>query len=372
MKTLIKLAIFIIALSFTGCWDMYNDIADDLSNEYKYFLAATNNYTTATSSADINTYSLTADGMLVRSFNLSSTTEDYPYCAASHPSGKYLYVTKNNNEEQDDTQSGILMYQVNTDGTLTPLGKTSTGFNPHGIKVHPSGKYVYVAVHNDNTIVMFPVKDDGTLDTVNVSSVGSSGSGPTRIAINSTGDYLFAVNADTPNIAAFSINSSNGTLSLVSSIAGAPTSGIKDVIVHSSGYIYLTSNGGIYLYDWSAHNPFNITYFINQDTLGNNGYLAIHPSGKYFYVVNSTRYYSYQIGNDGTLTYLNTGGSPSDVREIVVHPNGTYLYSANRGGGRIDSFIINTDGTLSNTVYQTINTDLGWACGLAIIRIKSN
>jgi 6-phosphogluconolactonase len=367
MKTFFKIIILLFTLNFAGCWNMYNDVADDKDDEYKFFLAVTDNNDTPLS--DVFFYPLDSTGTLKQVFDQKNET--YPFYIAAHPTGEYLYVTINNN---GTSGTGLLMYKIQDNGSLVSLGTAATGTNPYAIKVHPSGKFVYVSNQGDSTISMYQVNNDGTLTNLSTPTISSGGSGPTRIAIDPSGNYLFVVNASTPNIAAFSISSSDGTLTSVSSIGGAPTSGIKDVTVCQPGFIYITSNNGIYLYDWSVstHIPFNTSYFILQDSNGNNGYMAIHPSGKYLYAVNSAKYYSYQINTNGSLSYLNTGANPSDVREIVVHPNGNYLYSANRGGGRLDSFIINADGTIETSVYQTINPSGGisTACGLAVIKKK--
>jgi 6-phosphogluconolactonase len=363
MKTFINIITLVIALSFAGCWDMYNDVADDMDEAYQFFLATTNNDTSASTLNVISIFPLISDGMLIRSFKQNAATENDPFYVAAHPTGNFLYATSNHN---GTSGTGLFMYQVQNDGSLVSLGTATTGTNPYSLKVHPSGKFVYVSNQGSDTISVYQVNINGTLTELTGSPYSSHCTGPTRIVIDPSGSYLF-VASTTNTIAVLSINSDGSLIQSIPSYSGAATSGIIDIVTDQKGHIYLTSNGGIYLYSMPStfKNVYPSTY--------TKAYLTVHPSDKFLYAADyfSGKFYSFQIIADGSLINLNIAGTTSDVREIVVHPNGHYLYTAHRGGGRIDSFIINADGTIQDSVYQTISTnDYHSSCGLAIIRKK--
>jgi len=82
-------------------------------------------------------------------------------------------------------------------------------------------------------------------------------------------------------------------------------------------------------------------------------YLALHPTGKFLYVVSETNTHdgggavsAFAVDDSGDLTFLNlqpTGGSPC---HNTVDASGRYVLSANYGGGSVSMHPIGTDGSL--------------------------
>ena len=271
------------------------------------------------------------------------------------------------------------MYRTMNDGSLVSIGSgyISTGTTPRAVKVHPSGKYVYVCNGDSDNISMYSVNsDDGTLANLTPSTISSNGAYPNRMAIDPVGNYLFVVNVDGENIVAFSIDNTTGQLSLISSfhniIDRAITSDIQDVAVDFNGRLYICCSSGIFFYNWPVYLTFE-SNFILQAPPANNRYLELHPSGKYLYLISGVKdVTAYQVSSDGTLSsspvsqLLEVGGFGGYVYDILVHPSGNYIYLPDWGNNYIYYLTINSDGSL--TVGPT-NLRRN-AYGLAIFRKK--
>ena len=111
MKTFIKITLLVFALTFAGCWNMYNDAMDDMDAEYKFFLALTSGF----SDVKIATYPIFSDGGLDFNNFKSVTTTAGPIYPAMHPNDNFLYVPSR------DTNT-VLMYRTMDDGSLISIG----------------------------------------------------------------------------------------------------------------------------------------------------------------------------------------------------------------------------------------------------------
>ena len=88
-------------------------------------------------------------------------------------------------------------------GTLRQIKESpypSGGRNPQSIAATANGKYVYVANHDDNTIVQFAVGTDAKLYPLH--TYQTPGSFPTALTVDSTGTYLFVTDAFQPQYSA--------------------------------------------------------------------------------------------------------------------------------------------------------------------------
>jgi 6-phosphogluconolactonase len=359
MKTFIKITLLVVTLCFAGCWNMYNDANDDMGEEYNYFLAVTS----GSGDTKIATYPIFSNGDLDFNNFKTTTTATGPLYPAMHPAGNFLYVPHYN-------PSSISIYQTDNYSSLTSvsIGAITIGSYPYSTKVHPTGKFLYVSNNNNSlagTISMYSINNDGTLADLTPSSISSNGNGPTRMAIDQAGNFLYVANKATQGIASFQINS-NGTLSSNAAVGNADTSGITDVIVALNGHVYLIANNGIASYDRSTN-----TTTPRISTTLYNGYLAIHPSGNYLYFTSSNMTVNVcRIYSDGTLSGIISSVSPpgGQIYDMLVHPSGKYIYLAEWGDNHIYYLIINNDGTIT----QGPTNIRFHAYGLAMFRKKAN
>ncbi len=155
----------------------------------------------------------------------------YASCKKNANSVAELYdvvYLESNNFNAD--QNSILAYQVKSDGSLTPLAgspfltKGAGVANPQQIlgpadsdfeiKLSSDGKYLMAVNSGSNTIAVFAVKYDGTLEQVPGSPFPSGGETP--VSIDVAGDRVFVINKSqnpyhtptlAPNYSTFAINS---------------------------------------------------------------------------------------------------------------------------------------------------------------------
>ena len=96
--------------------------------------------------------------------------------------------------------------------TLSTLPEDFTGRNSTAeILIHESGKFLYGSNRGHNSIAVFSVDStDGRLTLVE--HVSSGGERPRSFGIDPTGQYLFGANQGTNNIVIFRIDQQTGRL----------------------------------------------------------------------------------------------------------------------------------------------------------------
>jgi 6-phosphogluconolactonase len=129
-----------------------------------------------------------------------------------HPNGKFAYVI-------DELSNTIhtLTYDA-TNGSLTVLAVISTlpaSFKGESyasdIHIHPNGKYIYGANRGDNSIAAYQIEaTTGTLSLINIEP--TEGAYPRNFAISPKGDYLYAANQNSSVITHMKINPQTGEL----------------------------------------------------------------------------------------------------------------------------------------------------------------
>jgi 6-phosphogluconolactonase len=115
-------------------------------------------------------------------------------CGASNTID-FLYVTSN---RQNPGQ--INVYEVNSQsGALHQIADSpypSGGRNPVDEVTSPNGKNLFVANHDDNTIVEFAIGTDGKLYPIQ--TVNTPGTEPVALAVNSAGTMLYVLDYYAP------------------------------------------------------------------------------------------------------------------------------------------------------------------------------
>lgn len=137
---------------------------------------------------------------------------------AFHPNGRFAFA---NNE----MTSSVTRYGYEADsGTLRQLETVSTlpgevkGNSTAEVKVHPTGKFVYVSNRGHDSIAIFAVKDTGTLEPLGHAGTG----GKTPRNFNLCGNFLLAANQDTGNVVVFRIDEKTGSLTPTGSSIKVP------------------------------------------------------------------------------------------------------------------------------------------------------
>ncbi|GHU66180.1 6-phosphogluconolactonase [Spirochaetia bacterium] len=128
-----------------------------------------------------------------------------------NPQGTFAYIVN----EIDSTVT-VLKYN-STDGSFVNLQtlsclpeKCKIQSTCAAIKISPDGNFVYASNRGHDSIAIFKVKSDNTLDFI--TTISSGGRTPRDFSITPDGDYLFAANQDSDNLSVFRRNPVSGSL----------------------------------------------------------------------------------------------------------------------------------------------------------------
>jgi|HubBroStandDraft_1064217.scaffolds.fasta_scaffold05915_2 6-phosphogluconolactonase (cycloisomerase 2 family) len=170
--------------------------------------------------------------------------------------GGFLYVTG------AGAQGYIEVFSLSS-GVLTPLSPSSfyiTGTNPYGLAITPNGGFLYTANNVDNSISEFSVTS-GALSQLSNSPIGQETgySGPVALLIDKSGSYLYVANQGTTNLAGYSIGSTDGSLTLLTT-SPFGTGANPSVLARDST--------GAYLFVGNQKSPFSIQSFSLDSSTG--------------------------------------------------------------------------------------------------------
>lgn len=165
-------------------------------------------------------------GKLVRNGEpIFTDTAACPRYAAFHPTLKYVY-------HNSETSSDVYSYSYDEDGVLTPVsvasgarfpgeeaiaagqgrpdwGKNGPTTEGQGLDIHPSGKYMYNVTNGTNTVDVFALGDDGSMELIQ--SVQAGGAWPRGQLITPDGRFLLLSCSGASKIFVYSIQD-DGTL----------------------------------------------------------------------------------------------------------------------------------------------------------------
>ncbi len=133
------------------------------------------------------------------------TTGGFIPCSIdANPDGTFLFVP-------NKAANAIVELGVQPSGALTVVNSFATGVMPVAVRVHRSGKFVYVANWGTGDISIFAADAGGAL-TPALGSPFPSGANPAFILNDSSGKLMFVANAGDGTVSAFAVNGSTGVL----------------------------------------------------------------------------------------------------------------------------------------------------------------
>jgi 6-phosphogluconolactonase len=137
----------------------------------------------------------------------------HPWSAfAWEPAHKRLLLVGTQTGEPS-TSKGIYGYRFDTEtGELTQIGLAVEAENPTFLVFGPDERFVYAVNEVGQGTVSSFLFDKKSMKMQEISKVSSKGSGPTHIAVDHTGQCVFAANYGGGSVASFQANS-NGQLS---------------------------------------------------------------------------------------------------------------------------------------------------------------
>jgi len=148
-----------------------------------------------------------------------------PKGLAITPTGGFLYTANN----IDDSISEFTIDTAGSPpGSLTPFANSPFGQSypgPQALQIDKTGTYLYVANQASTFVSAYSIASDGSLAGLTTSPF-ATGSGPSVLATDKAGKYLFVGNQTSPKIQSFSLDAGSGTLTSVATytLPGTPTS----------------------------------------------------------------------------------------------------------------------------------------------------
>lgn len=244
-----------------------------------------------------------------------------PSYLAVHPARDFLYAVNEIDTFAGQPAGSVSAFAIDrTTGTLKALNRQSSrGAGPAHVTTDRAGRHVLVANYGGGSAAVLPIDADGSLKPASafVQHTGS-GANPDR----QKAPHAHAINLDSEDRFAY-----------------VPDLGIDKVMI----YRFDSAQGSLV-----ANQPPAASV---QPGAGPR-HIAIHPSGRYAYVINELHCTITVFGRDaasGALTTIETvstlpagqsvqpGFSTADVQ---VHPSGRFLFGSNRGHDSIVVFSI--------------------------------
>ncbi|MGM9892570.1 lactonase family protein [Limosilactobacillus sp.] len=167
----------------------------------------------------VTIYDIGAAGTLTEVSRYQTTPGFGPRHLAFHPNGRVAYLLGELSSELE-----VLKYDAGT-AQLTPVQKLKTipaSWTKHNgagaIRISSDGHYVYTSNRGENTIAVYRVGLDQTLQ--HVQSIDSQGDFPRDFNFSQNEDFLVVANQNTDNLTLYQRDQASGKLTLLQ--AGVP------------------------------------------------------------------------------------------------------------------------------------------------------
>ena len=301
---------------------------------------------------------------------------------AKHQTKYFVYI--GTYTEEGSESKGIYAYRFDSETEqVTPIGLAAEAINPSFLAVHPNHRFVYAVNEVSNykgqksgAVSSFAIdRSTGKLTLLN--QVASRGGDPCYISLDKAGKYVLVANYGGGSIAVFLVLK-DGRLGEASAFVQHTGHGTNpqrqegphahSIDVSPDNRFAVVNDLGldetlVYGFDGvqgslAAANP-NIG---KADPGAGPRHLALHPSGRFAYVINEMQSAITAFRYDpaaGQLQKIQTISSlPKDfsghdeAAEIQVHPSGKFLYASNRGHDSVAVFAIDAgEGALTPIQY---------------------
>jgi 6-phosphogluconolactonase len=271
--------------------------------------------------------------------------------------GDYLYVGNGNN-------TFIAGFGVGTTGSLSVLNNSpyNNGVGVICSAITPSNGFLYAGTTSG--IFIYAINPDGSITVQNGGKIAAQDVVPTAMQVDSTGSFLLAVGVSTSTATqAIGIYQIDSTTGLLTALTGSPlplyTGKTSTATVLTPTGMLITPNNS-YVYVSLA------SLGVQVLTLGSNGALSTgsaatilpplstssspadyglgsDPGSKFLFVAEfNTGLRVFSIGTNGALNEVS--GSPYAVGTgptgVLLDPTGSFVYVANKGSNNISGFTL--------------------------------
>ena len=258
----------------------------------------------------------------------------------------------------------VAAYAIAADGKLTELNRVSSGgADPCHLGITRSGRSVAVANYTGGSTVCFHVGADGRLGTASPDQHSGKGpnaqrqEGPHAHSVDFASDDRLLLSCDLGNdrIYVYRHDPSTGAIAphRPAFVGLEPGSGPRHLALHPSGryaYVLTELSSTIAVFAWNAQTGTLVqrqtipTVPLGTPPSNSTAEIAVHPSGRYVYASNrghdSIAVFSVDA-RDGRLSHLaNTSTGGSTPRNFAIDPSGRWLLAANQRSDDIVTFAI--------------------------------
>lgn len=309
-------------------------------------------------------------------FDLVQTinSKDSPSFIAVSPNGKFLVSANRGSLEGKEQWGSLSSFGIDrATGKLSLVhDQSSFGDSPCHVSFHPSGMYIFVSHYKGGNFAVLPIDEHGVIGepTDNIQLEGKGTIMPrqekphTHSAVPSPdGKFLYVSDLGLDKILMYQFDVDSGK------VAPAETPFVRTI--PGAGPRHFTFNPkGTYAFSSEEISSSICSYKVNKKTgglervqrlpalpeafFGENSSADVHtsPDGKYVYISNR--------GYNGLAMYKITGGGGmknigfmptigTRPRSFLPDPKGLFLLVGNRDSNEINIFLMEKDGTLSDT-----------------------
>lgn len=291
-----------------------------------------------------------------------------PVSLATDPRQRFIYVAN-----QDSSDIDLFLVSPSTGALFQVTPETPVFGHPTHITVDPSGRFLYLTVEgqqnpNSGWITTFSIHPTlGTLAEIDTQPLLAH---PTWVTTDPTGQYLYVANSGTGTpgtgtVASFRLPLATG---IPVSVESSAAPGVNGLGFHPSGkymYAMLKHSNAMIEFTIDVSNG-TLTLFPNVARAGlEPSSVCVTPDGRFAYVAFTN---SLAIGHtallpiDPSTGFLITPASPAQDGlhpiDLAVDPSGRFLYVANSGSNDVSRMSID-----STSGLLTVETPK--ACGLA-------
>ncbi|MCZ8344125.1 MAG: beta-propeller fold lactonase family protein [Leptospira sp.] len=253
----------------------------------------------------------------------------------------YLYASL------DDANEVTIASFNHLTGEVTWLNTQPTGISPTGIATDPFGRYLYTGNFDSNTISQFSINsNNGSLSLLGAAV--NTGSNPRNIAISIDSKFLYIANETANIVSQYSIGS-NGTLTPVTTYATLP---VTFVSIDPTGKYLLTIGPTVTQLSSYSIDPTSgiLTQKGTSPSFDSQALFSFHPNGRYVFVGSSPNLRVLELNREsGALSTVADTNHSAVPHSSAIHPNGKFVYFVNSSVGTISCFVVDpSTGILQN------------------------
>jgi 6-phosphogluconolactonase len=259
----------------------------------------------------------------------------------------------------ESTQAGtVSQFQISPEGLWTSLAPAElpSGRYPESLAVDPSGRFVYVANADDNTVSEYTISaSTGTLTPDEPATIGT-GSFPPWLVSDPLGKFICVANTNESTISEYSIDQTTGKLTQIAKLPFTTSSGrgfpVGIIVDPLDRFVYIVGGSTIDVFTIDAATGFIKTGLPQSVTVGSGNFPpAIDPSGTFLYLPSSGLNAVEVAAIDPVSGALTPAAIPSvpvgsGASSGALDPTGEFLYVVNRGSQSISQSNVGLGGSL--------------------------